>query len=174
MFKVSLAVLSILSAAVCLAGTPEKELQIKIVREKGLSETLQLNDCLSGTMYITNSDTPLTGAGDVRIGSTLELPWRANQNEISAIPAGSYTGHVREDGERGWRLELDSVKGRTNVQVHLGNWPKDSIGCILLGTSISDKQACFVTNSANAMRKLRELYASPNHTRPILVTIVAN
>jgi hypothetical protein len=174
MSKVRLAVLGILCAALCWAGTPEKELQLKIVREKGLPETLQLNDCLPGTMYIVNPDTTLTGAGDVRIGSTLELPWRANQDEISAIPAGSYSGHVREDGDKGWRIELDSVKGRTNVQIHLGNWPKDSIGCILLGTSISDKQACFVTKSADSMQKLRDLYASPNHTRPIRITVIAN
>jgi hypothetical protein len=172
MSAVSRSVITVMLAGFCIAQTPEKELLLKIVRERGLPQTLQLGDCLPGTMYVANANTPLTGAGDVQIGATMELPWRFNQKEISAIPAGSYSGHVRQDGDKGWRIELDEVKGRQNVEVHLGNWPKDSIGCILLGLG-STRKGCFVSNSGDAMKKLRDLYASPQNTRPIRVTIVS-
>jgi hypothetical protein len=172
MRRVQISVLAAIVTLLCWAKTPESELQLKIVRDQGLPETLQIGDCLPGTMYISSPETPLTGAGDVQIGATLELPWRANQNEISAIPVGSYSGHVREDGPKGWRIELEDVKGRPNVQIHLGNWPKDSTGCILLGDTISDKKACLVEKSGDSMKKLQDLYASPNHTRSIRVTVV--
>lgn len=66
--------------------------------------------------------------GDLTVGThnlrTLELPDRNNaatNNSQTAgrIPAGTYQAHVRTDGERGWRLELDNVPGRTNIQIHV-------------------------------------------------------
>ena len=117
------------------AQAPEVGLELKIVREQSVPQALELSDCLPGIMYVSDPATPMTGAGDVRIGSTLELPWKYNQRDISAIPVGSYVGHVRDDGDKGWRIELDKVNGRDNIQVHLGNWPKDTEGCIFAGYS---------------------------------------
>jgi hypothetical protein len=42
----------------------------------------------------------------------------------------------------------------------------------LLGTAVSDKVACFVSGSGTAMKRLQDLYFSPNKTRAIRVTIV--
>lgn len=154
------------------AKDPIKEFDLKIVRDQNLPTTLQLGDCISGKLYVADPDHPLTGAGDIPVGTTLELPWRGNQNEISAIPAGSYPATVRDDGDKGWRLELKDVPGRTLVDVHIGNWPKDSIGCILLGKRLSKKEKCFVQESAKAMDDLEKLYGSPDHSRPIRLLIV--
>src|SRR5467141_833998 len=64
----------------------------------------------------------------------LRLPWRRNQNEISAIPAGTYDGTVREHGDFGWRIVLvDSSGKRKHIQIHLGNWTHKSTCCVLLG-----------------------------------------
>jgi hypothetical protein len=168
--KVLIAGIAIVS--LCWAGDPVKGFQLKIVRDHGLPEALQIGDCIAGKLYIADMDHPLTGAGDVEIGATLELPWRANQKDISAIPAGSYPATIREDGDLGWRIELSQVPGhRENIEMHLGNWPKNSTGCILLGKSFSKTERCFVENSAQAISTLRKLYASPDHSKPIRVTI---
>jgi hypothetical protein len=149
----------------------QTEFNLKIVREEGLPQALNLGDCIPGTMYVGNADAPVTGARDVQIGATLELPWRFNQGNISAIPEGSYTGHVREDGDLGWRIELVQVKNRKNVEIHVGNWPKNSTGCILLGLS-AKKQGCVISKSGDAMKQLRDFYGAPTNTRPIRITIV--
>ena len=165
-------ILGIILASLCWAKDPVNGFQLKIVRDHGLPETLQIGDCISGKLYIEDPEHVLTGAGDVPVGTTMELPWRGNQNEISAIPTGSYPGTVLEEGDKGWRIKLTGVKDRQNVEVHLGNWPKDSTGCILLGKSLSKSQRCFVVNSAQAMSELENLYSSPDHSRPVRVTIV--
>jgi hypothetical protein len=67
----------------------------------------------------------------------LELPWKDNANNISCIPVGSYQGTIRTDGNKGWRIELVSVPDRTNVQLHVGNYTTDILGCILLGMELS-------------------------------------
>src|SRR5262245_29858026 len=63
----------------------------------------------------------------------LERPPVNNIPYVSAIPAGTYPVHVRRDGTLGWRLELANVPNRTNVEIHLGNFPGNTVGCLLPG-----------------------------------------
>jgi uncharacterized protein DUF5675 len=64
----------------------------------------------------------------------LRLPWRRNQNEISAIPAATFNGTVREHGDVGWRIVLEDSSGkRKHIQIHLGNCTHKSTCCVLLG-----------------------------------------
>lgn len=70
------------------------------------------------------------------VAHTLELPWRNNQSYISAIPAGSYSAHLRFDKPDGWRLQLDNVPGRSGVQLHVGNYPSQIEGCVLVGLAV--------------------------------------
>ena len=98
------------------------------------------------------------------IAYTVELPWRGNAPEISSIPAGSYPAHLRYDHADKWRIELDDVPGRTNVQIHIGNTTADIKGCILVGSSLSPS-LCSVSGSAAAYAALKtEFYGSANPT----------
>src|SRR5262249_47754143 len=54
------------------------------------------------------------------VAYTREPPALGNINDISSIPEGTYDGHIRQDGPKGWRIELENVPGREHVQIHLG------------------------------------------------------
>lgn len=88
---------------------------------------------------------------------TLELPYIGNIPNISTIPAGTYIGKVRVDGKKGWRIELQNVPGRTNVQIHVGNYTNQIQGCTLIGTNASVDN-CTVLNSRNAREIVRTLF----------------
>jgi hypothetical protein len=73
--------------------------------------------------------------GEERIAETLELPWRDNQRGVSCIPEGTYECHLAHSPSRGYDVYwLQDVPGRQDVQIHIGNFPKDIRGCILVGT----------------------------------------
>jgi hypothetical protein len=93
---------------------------------------------------------------------TLELPWRGNAPLISSIPDGSYSAILRYDHPDTWRIELRGVPGRGNVQIHTGNAPDDSEGCILVGLNLG-ADLCSVLESKKAYDALRiAFYGSPN------------
>ena len=72
--------------------------------------------------------------GDERLCETLELPWRDNQRGISCIPEGVYECKMAFSPSRKYPVYwLQDVPGREAVQIHIGNFPKDIRGCILLG-----------------------------------------
>jgi len=132
-------------------------LNLRLVRDHGSPQTLNLGDCITGKLYAFNPAQSLSDPTGDYISDTLELPWRSNNQDISSIPTGSYDASVREDGRLGWRLELiDPSHIRANIEIHLGNWPRNSTGCILLGTQSSD--ACHLVNSQSAVDQLRRLY----------------
>ena len=92
--------------------------------------------------------------GDI-ICYTLELPWRDNKTDTSSIPAGKYEAYVRTDGKKGWRLEMVHVPSRYNIQIHVGNYTSDIIGCTLVGMFAS-MDYCEVYNSRTALNILRK------------------
>lgn len=51
------------------------------------------------------------------------------ENETKKIPAGSYVVHKTK---RGFRLE--AVPGRSKINIEVGNYPFESLGCIFVGT----------------------------------------
>jgi hypothetical protein len=96
------------------------------------------------------------------IAYTLELPWKGNAPLISSIPDGSYSAILRYDHPDKWRIELGGVPGRGNVQIHTGNAPDDSEGCILVGLNLG-ADLCSVLESKKAYKALRiAFYGSPN------------
>lgn len=96
---------------------------------------------------------------DKIIAYTLELPDLNNQKNISSIPKGIYSAFVRNEGNKGWRIELRDVPGRENVQIHVGNYTNEIKGCILIGTKV-DLNNCSVLNNyeREAINKLRDIY----------------
>jgi hypothetical protein len=107
-------------------------------------------------------------ADDAQLCFTLELPWKDNKNDVSCIPVGTYAGTIRTDGTKGWRIELDSVPDRTHVELHVGNYPSNSIGCVLLGMDWAPNT---VTSSDAARVNLEHAYEDAGSPSDITVKI---
>lgn len=92
---------------------------------------------------VRTTETDLSTISDLylnsdKIGYALELPWRDNKENVSRIPKGNYTAFIRKKETSKWAydcIQLQSVLGRTVVQIHRGNIPGETDGCILPGTS---------------------------------------
>lgn len=90
---------------------------------------------------------------------SLELPWRDNRPNVSAIPAGTYLCGFTHSPRFGRCLYLlGSVPGRSGVRIHPANLARQLNGCIALGERlgwIDGVKAVLV--SAPAVRRLEEL-----------------
>jgi len=92
--------------------------------------------------------------GEDRIAETLELPWRDNRRGVSCIPEGTYECKLAHSPSRGYDVYwLQDVPGRKDVQIHIGNFPKDIRGCILVGEERGKDQ---VAHSKRAFDKFME------------------
>lgn len=92
--------------------------------------------------------------------STLELPWRENKNRISCIPVGKYKVKRRYSKAHKEHFHILNVPGRDLILIHLGNYKKNTLGCILPGLDHKDIDhdgLKDVTSSGIAMRKLNEM-----------------
>lgn len=64
---------------------------------------------------------------------TLELPWRNNARNVSCIPEGRY--HLERDRHgvhQFYRISDGEVIPRSAIEVHFGQRPQNSRGCILI------------------------------------------
>ena len=68
---------------------------------------------------------------------SLELPWRNNQFRISCIPEGLYPCVWHNSPKFGWTYLLTDTEPRTQILFHVGNYPSNTWGCILLGRTRS-------------------------------------
>jgi hypothetical protein len=100
----------------------------------------------------------------------LELRTDNNAPYVSSIPAGTYPVKIRIDGTLGWRLELQNVPNRENVQIHVGNFPRNTVGCLLPGKNARPNE-CAVLNSAEAMNELRTRFAVFGNSGETEITI---
>ena len=83
---------------------------------------------------------------------TLENPWLDNQRNISCIPEGQYKVRLRLPRESATRdylhLLVQDVPNRDWILVHIGNYPSQTQGCILVGNG---REQDAVNNSRLAM-----------------------
>jgi len=87
---------------------------------------------------------------------TLELAWFWNMKNKSCVPKGKYSAFIRHDHKDKWRIELIGVPGnREHVQIHMGNYPRDILGCVLVGTKYGPDS---VWHSSEAYKKLQDAY----------------
>lgn len=98
---------------------------------------------------------------------TAELPWKDNAVGESCIPPGWYDVVWNPVGvHKGY--EIPAVPGRTNIEIHVGNWAgdkrrglrTDTDGCILLGLdrrTILEQAA--IGRSEKAIKELHALMA---------------
>lgn len=78
-------------------------------------------------------------ANGVKFCYTLERPWLDNQHGVSCIPAGTYTVRRRWSKKHNrdvWGL-LD-VPGRSDIEIHPADDPRELEGCIAPGTEIGE------------------------------------
>jgi hypothetical protein len=88
---------------------------------------------------------------------TLELPWLDNEKNISCIPEGIYNYHFRVSPSNGDVLELENVKDRKYIQIHIANYTRDILGCVAVGDGIKymdGDNIPDVTNSGKTFKKL--------------------
>lgn len=107
---------------------------------------------------------------------TLERPWAGNQPAISSIPTGSYPGILRYDHTDQWRIELTGVPGRDHVEIHTGNTPDDTEGCILVGKELGDDLCSIKSGTSKpAYQDLKNaFYGTPNPVSTPDKTITVN
>ena len=88
-------------------------------------------------------------------GHTLELTWKDNKKSVSCIPKGVYEARKRGGDESGkykyQHIEILDVPDRSLILIHVGNFPKNTKGCVLLGTT---RAFNFVGDSRKAFYKL--------------------
>jgi hypothetical protein len=110
---------------------PEKRVDLKLIRR-------QSDDMATlGELHIS--------PGPLFLCYTLENAWRGNERGVSCIPAGSYPLRLRTEGgyhqnyakRFAWHKGMVEVvvHDRTFILFHIGNYHRDTDGCILLGNS---------------------------------------
>lgn len=83
---------------------------------------------------------------------TLEPPYAPADVKPRAIPAGTYDLHLRYSPKHGRIVpHVDGVPGFQEIEIHWGNYPKDTEGCILVGEMRSED---FIGNSRKAFDEL--------------------
>jgi len=144
-------------------------LALRLVRRTGWEELMQRNKCVIADFYVSTADFPQSDLGR-KLCNALELPWRNNIADISSIPEGQYIGSVRTDGKLGWRIELTGTGERKNVQIHVGNTPDNTKGCILPGTGSTSDNQCRIAGSGDAIKLLQSEFGSSSK-RPVVLQV---
>lgn len=77
---------------------------------------------------------------------TLELPWLNNQHNISCIPTGIYrcVRHNSQQHPNTWQLL--NVPNRDDILLHVGNFLKNTKGCILAALQFSGTGPAILTS----------------------------
>jgi hypothetical protein len=88
---------------------------------------------------------------------SLELPFKANMRNISAIPKGTYKVMPRESEKYGKHFEILNVKGRDYILIHPANYYNQLRGCIALGSYFYDINADGEHDITNSRRTIKAL-----------------
>ena len=88
---------------------------------------------------------------------TLELPWKENRRRVSCIPKGEYNVIPHNSPKFGKCFWVQDVANRSEILIHVGNYYKQILGCILVGMQskdINNDGQMDVAYSKKAMQKL--------------------
>jgi hypothetical protein len=110
---------------------------------------------LSQDSYCTRGE--LLDDDGQHIAVTLELPWVNGADDVSCIPEGVYRCYRRWSDKHKVFLFGIEAPGRDDLEIHIGNWPHDTEGCVLVGTSFSDDiegKGAGITDSGEAFKHL--------------------
>ena len=87
-------------------------------------------ECTLGRLYVE----------DEFICYTLENTWKNNERRVSCIPEGCYPLTTKEYGRFYDKYQmpipiLEDTDPRSEILIHPGNFAKDTLGCILVGST---------------------------------------
>lgn len=70
---------------------------------------------------------------------TLEPPWKDNKKNVSRIRPGVYAAYKYYSPRfKRFVVMLEDKYNRTNIELHAGNYPDQTAGCILVGLGKSE------------------------------------
>ncbi len=105
------------------------------------------------------------------IGSTIELPWKENQRQISCIPEGRYELKKRYTTRFGYHFAIVDVPFRSNILIHAFNYAlRESKGCIAPVTLITGEGRGILSRLSLA-RLVHLLYPAFEKSKSISLTI---
>ncbi|MDD2999373.1 MAG: DUF5675 family protein [Candidatus Riflebacteria bacterium] len=116
-----------------------------------LNRLEKLNDRTLGRLIVFD------GLKIVGTFTTLELPFRNNEKNKSCILSAFYTVEPRTSPKYGKHLIVNGATPRELILLHHGNYPRDTEGCIIVGSDFGDIDKDGrpeVTASKTAMKKL--------------------
>lgn len=125
----------------------------------------KLDDRILGslTVYSDNESTDFC---------TLELPYKNNQRNVSCIPCGKYKVSKRFSEKYGNHFKVENVPNRSDILIHVGNYPSDTRGCILIGTDIRDINADGKNEVVNSKFAMKRLLTILKHEKEIEILII--
>jgi len=106
---------------------------------------------------------------DVLSGYILELPYRNNETGVSRINEGEYNCVKRNSPKYGDHFHVLDVFDRLYILIHVGNYYKNTRGCLLPGDNLIDIDGDGmkdVTNSGDTMGLLNKIL--PNNFKLIV------
>ena len=104
---------------------------------------------------VTNGSKATIGTISVKgqvICDFLEYPTHA---PFKFLNPGTYDAFTRNDGSKGWRIELKGTAPFENIQIHVGNSLPNTQGCFLAGYK-ADADKPFIENSVKALAILKK------------------
>jgi RHS repeat-associated protein len=125
------------------------DVKLEVQREPEVTVT-QTGSGHDATMKGTPGTFSVTGGTTTLSGNTLERADNGNQAE-GRIPAGTYSGGIHTSPSLNREVVgVLNVKDRSNILIHNGNEPENSVGCILVGNG-RDSTSNRITESVKAL-----------------------
>ena len=120
--------------------------------KKSIEDRVRINLLIIRETYTEESTAGKLFLNGEYVCDTLENPFLNNQRNISCIPKGHYKVRLRLARESATRdylhLLVQDVPNRDWILVHIGNYPSQTQGCILVGNG---REQDAVNNSRLAM-----------------------
>jgi len=91
---------------------------------------------------------------------TLELPWKNNEKRVSCIPKNTYNVEKRYSTKYKNHFHVLDVPNRSYILIHNGNYNYHTLGCILVGKTLTDINGDGlrdVTSSKSTMNYLNKI-----------------
>lgn len=89
---------------------------------------------------------------------TLELPDRNNEQCVSCVPEGLYKAFKRFSPSKQCEvIQLRDVPNRSYIQIHVGNYTSQILGCILPGMMIKHIDGDMIPDVGNSEKAFQDL-----------------